>query len=167
VAAEPAQLGFVNASATDSRAICKNNTCYLFSDGAAALWAVPETQVFFVGWSGCSNNSSDSHLTVSATGSDLQCIAHFAPAFIVLQASSTGWSDAPIRVTASTGCDSTGGCVVRYGGSFTLTAPTDPAYQFVGWSGCASSTDPVLVLTNVTGILPTCVAQYQPVLPAP
>ena len=93
----------------------------------------------------------------------MQCVAHFAPAFIVLQASSTGWSDAPIHVVSSTGCDATNGCVVRYGGSFTLTAPTNPAYRFIGWTGCATSTNPILVLPNVSGPLPACVAQYQPV----
>jgi len=162
VTAEPPMFGFVSATATDSRAICRDNTCYLFPDGEALLHAVPTTQVLFVGWSGCST-STDSNLTLPATASNLQCVAHFAPAFIILSASSTGGSGAPIHVTSSTGCDSDNSCVVFYGGSFTVTAPTDPGFQFTGWTGCANSTDPVLVLTNVTGPLPACVAQYQPV----
>lgn len=161
-AVQPARYGFVSARATDSRAICEESTCYLLAGGSVALYAVPETQALFVDWSGCSASTA-SNLTVSATGTDLQCTAHFAPGFIVIQASSTGWSDAPIHVTSSSGCDTTNSCVVMYGGSFTLTAPTSPTYRFTGWTGCATSTDPVLVLPHVTGPVPACVANYQPV----
>ena len=161
-AVDPARYGFVSATATDSRSICNQDTCYLFSDGSVALYAVPETQALFVDWSGCSTSTAP-HVTISATGADQVCTAHFAPAFIVIQASSTGFVGAPIHVTSSTGCDATNGCVVRNGGSVTLTAPTNPAYTFTGWSGCASSKDPVLVLPSVTGPLPACVAQYSPV----
>lgn len=160
-AVEPARYGFVSARATDTRAICEHDTCYLFPDGSVALWAVPDTQVQWVGWKGCSSSDA-AHLTVSATGKDIQCTARFAPAFIIIQASSSGFSDAPIHVTTSSGCDSTNGCVVRYGGSVTLTAPTNPAYEFIGWTGCASSTAPVLVLPSVVAPLPACVAQYLP-----
>jgi len=159
---EPERYGFVSARALDSQSICKEGTCYLLPEGSVALYAVPTTQVLFVSWSGCSS-SAESQITVDANGKDLDCAAHFAAAFIVLQASSTGWAGAPIHVTASSGCDSTNGCVVFYGGSFTLTAPTAPEYRFTGWAGCSSSTDPVLTLSNVTGPLPACVAQYQPV----
>jgi hypothetical protein len=159
---DPLRYGFVSARALDEQAICKDDTCYLLPGAPVALYAVPSTQVLFVSWSGCSS-STQSQITVSGTGTDQQCKAHFAAAFIVLQASSTGWADAPIHVTASSGCDSTNGCVVFYGGSFTVTAPTDPAYRFIGWSGCSSSTDRVITLSNVTGPLPACVAQYQPV----
>lgn len=159
---DPQRYGFVSARALDEQSICKDDTCYLLPGAPVALYAVPTTQVLFVNWTGCSD-STQSQITVSGTNTDLQCAAHFAAAFIVLQASSTGWVDAPIRVTASSGCDSTNGCVVFYGGSFTLTAPTNPEYQFIGWAGCSTSTDPVLTLSNVTGPLPACVAQYQSV----
>ena len=48
----PSLWGFVGTTATDSRSICKQDTCYLFSDGSVLLHAVPETQALFVGWSG-------------------------------------------------------------------------------------------------------------------
>jgi hypothetical protein len=161
-AVDPVPWGFVSARALDSQSICKDDTCYLLPGASVSLHEVPETQALFLNWSGCST-STEPQITIQGSGTDLQCTAHFAAAFIVLQASSTGWVDAPIHVTASSGCDSTNGCVVFYGGSLTLTAPTDPAYRFSGWSGCSSSTDPVLTLSNVTGPLPACVAEYVPV----
>jgi hypothetical protein len=161
-AVDPVPWGFVSARAVDNQSVCKDGTCYLLPDGAVALWAVPDTQVLFTHWSGCSS-STESQLTVDATGADQECKAHFAAAFIVLAVSSTGWVDAPVHVTASSGCDAINGCVVFYDGSFTLTAPTDPAYRFVGWSGCSSSAEPVITLTNVRGPLPACVAEYEAV----
>ncbi|HEX5660815.1 MAG TPA: hypothetical protein VFX59_26660 [Polyangiales bacterium] len=150
--------GAVNASAANANAICQHGTCYVKGDGQVDLAAYGHQTVFF-GWSGCSDSTAP-HLTLGPLSANAACAAHFGPGLIRASGITAGRDDgATVQIAGS--CSGSAHCSFLNGGSVTLTAPaSDARFAFTGWSGCASSSEPTLRLTNVTQALPECVANY-------
>jgi hypothetical protein len=124
--------------------------------------SVVGNQTVFLRWSGCSHGT-DPHLTVGPLTRSTECVAHMGPGLIIAHTAVIGRDDgAEVQISGS--CTGEGTCSFLNGGSVTLSAPaSDDRFSFVGWSGCSTSTDPTITLSNVRKALPECIAQYEPV----
>jgi hypothetical protein len=161
---EPALGGAVNATPANTNAICKYETCYVKGDGKVSLAGYGHQTVFF-GWTGCAEGE-EPHFVLGPVTASTECVAHFGPGLIVINASITGRADGQVQIAGS--CSGNEHCTFLNGGSVTLSAPaSDARYRFVGWSGCACSTEPVITLDNVRQQPAACVARYESVVPAP
>jgi hypothetical protein len=160
---EPKLYGAVNASASNTDAICEYGSCFVKGAGQVELAAYGHQSLFF-GWSGCSD-SSEPHIKLGPLTANADCVAHFGPGLIVVNTRVVGRDDgAQVQIAGS--CTGSGGCSFLNGGTVTLSAPpSDARFTFTGWSGCSTSTEPTLTLTNVRQALPECVAQYASAAP--
>jgi hypothetical protein len=59
---------------------------------------------------------------------------------------------------------SSAGCTVLFGGAVTVTATASTGYRFDGWSGCSTSKDAVLKLTNISADA-SCTANFSGLRP--
>ncbi len=145
--------------ALNGDAICRVDTCYVRWQGELALNATPSPGQDFLRWSGCSD-STEARITLRHIRRDSECVAHFVPHFIVVTASVVGWYDQHVQLNSSLGCSATDSCVTERGGSVTLVAPSDPNFEFFGWSGCTSSSALTITLENLQQST-HCAARYQ------
>ncbi len=137
----------VNPAANSS---CTGTSCTFDSGGSIHLTATPNANTRFVAWSGCST-STDPQLDLTNVTSDTSCLATFMPRVTVSFADPAGGSVAASDATpaGSASCNSTS-CTLDQGGSVRLTATADSGYRFVAWSGCSTSPNAVLDLSNIT-----------------
>lgn len=135
--------------------------CTVPRDGMVEFIAYSSEGYLFDGWTGCSKSESHT-LTLSAVRKNMTCVANFVPAPTVQVIASTNryQVNASIFLPDGTYCGPYS-CYVPVGGSLTIEAPMGSTTRpFLGWSGCSESPEPVLVLSNITQQLPTCLANF-------
>ena len=139
------------APADSGSVACSSTGCGVAYDGGVTLTAKPAEGYVFARWSGCST-STNATLALANVKSDLTCVANFDHIRVAVTS-----SVAPAN-SGSVSC-SVAGCTVDYGGSLTLTATPAGSYRFTNWSGCSSSTNATLMLTNLKAAS-NCVANF-------
>lgn len=141
-----AEGGTITASSRSPRARCAGSACEAAPGSSVTLHAAPADQYRFLRWSGCSDSNAG-QITVRVTRRNLECVAHFAPDYVMVSAFVVGWYRALVRMTApGISCPSYT-CTVPYGTPVTLQAPSSPSYRFISWGNCSNSTDPTLILS--------------------
>src|SRR5262249_5875579 len=89
---------------------------------------------------------------------DITCTASFIRRFNVSFPDPANGAIAASNVPATALCDGEH-CAVDQGAALRLTATADANYRFTHWSGCSTSTNAVLDLSNLTSDL-TCTANF-------
>jgi uncharacterized repeat protein (TIGR02543 family) len=138
----------------DSTPTCGNG--YYLPNSTARLFAQPNLQFSFVNWSG--DHTGSSQLANIVMNSDKNVVANFAQCFpVTATASPTNGGTA----TVSPAPDCGGGNYHSQGRQVTFTAVPQEGYQFTGWTGSVTSSDPTIILLVQSAINLT--ANFEPV----
>jgi hypothetical protein len=143
----PAAAGTTAASSQSAAAVCAADTCTVDARADVSVLASPAAGYRFVSWSGCADSTTNP-LLLSALQEPKQCTANFERiTYVVAAVASAGGT-----VSGSLGNQACAGasCTVPHGDDVTFSAAPATGYAFTGWSDCATSTEPTLVLSAVT-----------------
>ncbi|HEY6876820.1 MAG TPA: InlB B-repeat-containing protein [Polyangiales bacterium] len=156
----PTDSGSVQASANGGAAQCAGGQCTVNYGTDVALTATPAVGWRFGGWSGCTT-SDQATVTLPAVKADTTCQATFQRITFSVSAAFTPDNGGAVTINATGVGASCAGlrCTVPYGGNAVLNANPGNGWSFGGWSGCSTSMDPALTLTNVTAEA-TCTANF-------
>jgi hypothetical protein len=148
---DPAGGGTATVQTRRLGSSCNADECEVPLGGRAVLSAVAATDYHFLRWSGCSD-SSESEISLRFVRENLECVAHFVPNTVLVQAFVVGQYRGATRITAPGSSCSSQGCVIAvpYGTVVTIEPISSPSYRFVSWSECSTSTEPVLVIAAET-----------------
>jgi len=148
---DPAGGGTATVQTRRLGTTCNAEECEVHPGGRATLSAVATTDYHFLRWSGCSD-STDSEITLRFVKADQECVAHFVPNTIIVQAFLVGQYRGTTKLTAGDRSCTGVGCTlaVPYGTLVTIEPLVGSSYRFISWSQCSTSTDPVLVIPAET-----------------
>ena len=133
---------------------CGNN--YYLPNSTVQLFAEAGTQFSFTNWSG--DHSGTSPLTIVTMNSDKNLVANFSQCHPVTTAVSPTGSG---QVNTSPGPDCGGGNYYSNGRQVTFTAVPQEGYQFNGWTGSVTSSNPTIIVLVQSAINLT--ANFEPV----
>lgn len=158
--AQPESGGSVTIQ-PEGDAACLGGTCTIDRETRVNLTAMPSQGYTFIGWSGCAEGAEPS-VVLPPLLVDTACTANFTAARYRVSTAVTPPTGGRVVALGSpgAGCDD-GGCTVSADGVVTLTAMAAPGHRFVGWSGCATGTDPVLVRSALRSD-ELCRASFEP-----
>lgn len=145
----PPDTGSVLASAIAGEPACSAGGCTVNYGSDVSLVAQPAVGHRFLGWTGC-QTSTAATLLVANVRADVACQANFER--IVLRVGVTAGAGGSVMAgSGSPGAScSASGCSVPYGGQVMAAATAQAGYRFDAWSGCSTSSEAALTLSNVT-----------------
>jgi hypothetical protein len=158
-----AGTGAGGVTSADGRMSCHTGTTVCSVTFSApstfVLTASPDPGSTFTGWTGgCEGTQNPYTKTIDQAGATVSCFAGFDPPVqvtVLLTGNGTG------TVTSNpSGISCPGTCTAGFPGNaaVTLTAAPNPSSTFSRWTGCSTSSTPVLAITASTAI--TCTARF-------